>query len=116
MVTVDMLNIHHNTKVWKTPSQFIPERFAEDGEASQIAGEGFPWLPFGNGPRTCIGKNFSMVEQYVFLSMLCKYYSFHVPDLSAKRSNCSEKIHLELTRKFSSQRQCESKGYGCHLP
>lgn len=60
-----------NPKLWHNPEEFIPERFEEGGEYDQH--EGFTWLPFSNGSRQCIGMNFSLTEQKVLLSMICKY-------------------------------------------
>ena len=70
-ITVDLYDIHHNNQVWENPSEFNPDRFAEDGEASQHKGLSFS--PFGNGARKCIAMNFSMAEQRVMLAMLCKF-------------------------------------------
>jgi cholesterol 24(S)-hydroxylase len=72
LVTVNIFNLHHSEKVWKNSNQFNPDRFTEDGEASREAGEGMTWIPFGNGARQCLGMNFSLNEQRVLLSMLCK--------------------------------------------
>jgi cytochrome P450 len=74
-VTVNMYDIHHSEKLWKNPFVFDPERFSEDGEGTRAAGEGLYWAPFANGARQCIGMNFSLNEQRVFLSMLCKFLS-----------------------------------------
>ncbi|CEP08816.1 hypothetical protein [Parasitella parasitica] len=73
IVTVDLYNIHRSQKVWKDANQFNPERFAPKGESSQLAGEGMTWVPFGNGARQCVGMNFSLNEQRVLLSMMCKF-------------------------------------------
>jgi cytochrome P450 len=71
-VTVNIYDLHHSEKLWKDPFVFDPERFDEDGEGTRKAGEGIAWAPFGTGARQCIGMNFSLTEQRVFLSMLCK--------------------------------------------
>jgi cytochrome P450 len=76
-LSVNIFSIQHSEKVWTNANEFNPDRFAEDGEASKGAGEGMTWLPFGNGARQCIGMNFSLNEQHVMLSMLCKYYTWH---------------------------------------
>lgn len=70
LVCINIFGIHHSEKVWNNASVFDPERFADDGEAMK---EGMSWIPFGNGARQCIGMNFSLNEQRVMLSMLCKY-------------------------------------------
>lgn len=92
-IQVDIYESQHNPRVWQDPETFRPERFEADGEADHI--EGFGWVPFGNGTRQCIGMStyqpvnkakganfnpldFSLTEQRVFLSMLCKSLLFNV--------------------------------------
>ena len=70
LITVDVASIHYNPEYWHDPEVFIPERFEPNGEFDQHAG--VAWLPFSNGARQCIGMNFSLAEQRVFLTMLCK--------------------------------------------
>ena len=90
-VIVDIFNIQHSKKVWKDGDEFNPDRFAPKGESSQLVGQGMTWVPFGNGARfvfnvyvyeslsnsilyrQCIGMNFSLNEQRVLLSMMCKF-------------------------------------------
>jgi cytochrome P450 len=74
-VTVNMFNMHHSNKVWDNPEKFDPDRFEDDGD--RIASPQMDWAPFGGGPRQCIGFNFSLNEQRVFLSMLCKFHFFY---------------------------------------
>jgi cytochrome P450 len=57
-------------KSWQNPEQFIPERFEEGGEHDSHTG--LTWVPFSNGSRQCLGINFSLTEQRVVLSMMCK--------------------------------------------
>ena len=45
--------IHHNPEFWPEPETFKPERFLKEN-AHNI--KPFSWLPFGSGPRQCIGK------------------------------------------------------------
>lgn len=65
-VNIGLFNSHHSEKVWKNSKEFNPDRFAENG------GENSNWFPFGYGGRQCIGMKFSLAEQRVMLSMLCK--------------------------------------------
>ena len=72
-VTMDMMALHRNPSVWEDPDAFKPERFAPGGEADQaVKKHGMVWMPFSNGARMCIGVNFSLNEQRIFLPMLCK--------------------------------------------
>ncbi|KAG0176713.1 hypothetical protein DFQ28_006914 [Apophysomyces sp. BC1034] len=70
LVSVDMHGMHRNPHVWHNPEKFDPERFAPGGEAEEKGK--MAWIPFSNGERQCIGKNFSMMQQRVVLSMLRK--------------------------------------------
>lgn len=67
LVQVDNYAVHHNQRVWENPYKFDPERFSKDKTVTPAS-----WIPFGGGPHMCIGNNFSLNEQRVFLSMLCK--------------------------------------------
>lgn len=69
-VRVHMWEIQHDPDTWSSPETFDPERFAPGGEAERVASEGLAWLPFSSGSRVCIGQNFSMAEQRVFLSLI----------------------------------------------
>ncbi|ORZ07157.1 cytochrome P450 [Absidia repens] len=82
-ILVDIYNLHHNPQVWNHPETFDPSRFAAGGEADQQAsaansknGGAMAWSPFYNGQRMCIGMQFSLEEQRVMLSTLCKYRFF----------------------------------------
>ncbi|KAG1080916.1 hypothetical protein G6F42_023153 [Rhizopus arrhizus] len=83
-VVVDTFNIQHSKKVWENPDEFDPDRFDPKRAPSQLSGGAMSWVPFGSGARQCIGMNFSLNEQRILLSMMCK---------------CA-KIHLEPTRRL----------------
>lgn len=69
-ISVDVASIHRSPNNWQNPESFIPERFEEGGEHEGHVG--LTWVPFSNGSRQCLGMNFSLTEQRVVLSMLCK--------------------------------------------
>lgn len=69
-LSIDIYGVHHNLDVWKDPYKFDPDRFLPGGEADNQ--EFAAWVPFSNGNRQCIGMNFSLAEQRVVLSMMCK--------------------------------------------
>lgn len=75
-VSVDLSAIHLSPYNWKDPEKFIPERFEEGGEHDNHSA--FSWVPFSNGTRQCLGMNFSLTEQRVVLSMLCKFICFYI--------------------------------------
>jgi cytochrome P450 len=58
-------------KWWQDPDAFRPERFAPENSAERPR---YAYLPFGAGPRTCIGLNFAMTEILVVLTMLLQRF------------------------------------------
>jgi cytochrome P450 len=56
---------------WKAPALFQPERFA-----ASIRQEPYTFLPFGGGPRNCIGAAFSQVEAKLVLARLLQRFDF----------------------------------------
>lgn len=70
--------LHHNPKYWDNPEQFQPERFSTENESR------FPryaYLPFGGGPRVCIGNSFAMMEaQLILATMASRYRLTLAPD------------------------------------
>lgn len=57
--------IHRHRKLWDDPDAFDPERFAPGTEGQRHR---FQYLPFGAGPRICIGQRFAIVEALVILA------------------------------------------------
>jgi cytochrome P450 len=58
-------------KWWQDPDVFRPERFAPENSGARPR---YAYLPFGAGPRTCIGLNFAMTEILVALTMLLQRF------------------------------------------
>lgn len=68
-------SLHRNAKYWKDPERFDPERFNEAQKKQQVP---YAYIPFGGGPRLCIGNNFALMEMQFVLSMLVRRYSFEL--------------------------------------
>lgn len=62
---------HRNPHYWQEPYAFIPERFREEDSKARPE---FAYLPFGGGPRQCIGSSFAMTEGQVILSSIARRY------------------------------------------
>lgn len=65
--------LHRHSLLWESPRAFLPERFLPENRASI---ERFQYLPFGVGPRVCIGATFALQEAVIALSVLMHRYRF----------------------------------------
>jgi cytochrome P450 len=70
-VMLSIYATHHDQTHWPEPERFDPGRFAP-GQAHAP----YTYLPFGGGPRNCLGANFAQVEAKVVLARLFQRYSF----------------------------------------
>lgn len=69
--------LHRHELYWDRPRHFMPERFLP-GNREKI--HRFQYLPFGAGPRTCIGATFALQEAVIALAVLMKRYRFDVTE------------------------------------
>ncbi len=72
-VVMPIYAIHRHTQRWRDPDAFDPERFAPGREAAMPR---YQYLPFGAGPRICIGMGFAMLEATAMLATLLRGASF----------------------------------------
>ncbi|HXZ02247.1 MAG TPA: cytochrome P450 [Stellaceae bacterium] len=63
--------LHRNPKLWESPERFDPERFAPERVARRHR---FAYIPFGAGPRICIGAAFAMAEAMLILATVAQRY------------------------------------------
>ncbi|XP_022058060.2 thromboxane-A synthase [Acanthochromis polyacanthus] len=77
--------LHYDPEYWPEPEKFIPERFTAEAKASRHP---FVYLPFGAGPRNCVGMRLAQLEIKMALVRLFRRFSIVA---------CSEtKVPLEL--------------------
>jgi cytochrome P450 len=75
MVIVYVYGAHHAPRYWENPENFDPERFIKANEKLRTP---FTYLPFGGGPRGCIGGNYAMLQILMILSDLLRKYDFQL--------------------------------------
>ena len=74
-VVVFIYGTHHSPRYWENPESFDPERFTKAKEKLHTP---FAHLPFGAGPRGCIGGNYAMLQMLMILSVVLRKYDFHL--------------------------------------
>ncbi len=73
LVIISPWLVHRRDPPWTEPLAFRPERFLDPGAARAA------YLPFGQGPRLCIGREFALGEMVVVLSELLREHRVDVP-------------------------------------
>lgn len=65
--------VHHSPDYWEQPEKFVPERFEKKNLKQKPK---FAYMPFGGGPRLCIGSNFALMEMQLLLVHLVSKYKW----------------------------------------
>jgi cytochrome P450 len=74
-VIVYVYGAHHAPRYWQSPENFDTERFTKANEKLRTP---FTFLPFGGGPRGCIGGNYAMLQILMILRDLLRTYDFQL--------------------------------------
>lgn len=72
-IIISVYGLHHDPEFYPDPDKFDPERFAEKRK-HEISP--FTYMPFGEGPRICIGLRFGLMQTKVGLAILLKNFKF----------------------------------------
>lgn len=81
--------LHRDERWFAQADRFVPERFL-DGAPAIPKGA---WIPFGVGPRVCIGQHFAMLEMTLLGAMLLQRYQLRLPDGTLASA---PKLHVTL--------------------
>ena len=73
--------------LWENPHEFDPDRFSPENMAGR---DRWQYLPFGGGPRSCIGSHFAMLEAVLALATFVRRYEI-----------CSQEKDFPLTAHFT---------------
>jgi cytochrome P450 len=70
-VSISPFTLHHSPELWDNPEGFDPDRFLPESVAARPK---FAYIPFGGGPRLCIGNQFAQMEALIILAMTLQRY------------------------------------------
>ncbi|MUL49974.1 cytochrome P450 [Mycobacterium sp. CBMA293] len=70
MIVMGRMSVHRDPTLWDRPLVFDPDRFTEENSKARD-----PWqyVPFGRGPRGCIGDHFAMLEATLALATIVRH-------------------------------------------
>ncbi|XP_061577374.1 thromboxane-A synthase [Cololabis saira] len=105
--------LHYDPEYWPEPEKFIPERFTAEARASRHP---FVYLPFGAGPRNCVGMRLAQLEIRMALVTLFSRFSVvacsetKVPLELKSSSTLGPKngIFVKITKRHMEERQQDS--------
>ncbi|KAL0322243.1 UNVERIFIED_CONTAM: protein LUTEIN DEFICIENT 5, chloroplastic [Sesamum calycinum] len=77
-IFISVWNLHRCPNHWEDADKFNPERWPLDGPNPNETNQNFSYLPFGGGPRKCIGDMFASFETVVAVAMLVRRFDFQL--------------------------------------
>lgn len=106
-ILIPVLGIQTDPKYYSDPDQFKPERFLQENKCDKNFRD-MPYLPFGEGPRICIGLRLAKMQTKIGLFVMLKNNNFHFAKNSSQTFNFSPKgfvltpeegINLKITER-----------------
>ncbi|MEZ3118151.1 cytochrome P450 [Halobaculum sp. MBLA0147] len=98
-VLCSVWSLHRDPRFWDKPLQFDPSRWADTDPRDR----GYAFIPFGGGPRICIGRHFAQLEAKATLATLCNQYRVTAPDdlvVSPKMTTQpADPVHARFTKR-----------------
>lgn len=73
-VLVGTSNLHRHPDFWRNPEEFLPERWLNDDRPRSR----YTYIPFGAGPRACVGIHFASVEGPLLLALIGRRYDLQL--------------------------------------
>ena len=73
LIEIPVYAIHHTEEYYPNHEKFIPERFLPENRDQLVP---YTFLPFGSGPRNCIGMRFALMEAKLGLAQVVKRFKF----------------------------------------
>ena len=76
IISISPFITHRLPEFWRDPQQFDPERFTPANSAGRHR---FAYIPFGAGPRRCIGDGFALAEGVLMAAAIAQRFRLRVP-------------------------------------
>lgn len=67
------MGIHHDPEYYPNPDKFDPDRFIKENRFKRPS---FTFIPFGEGPRICIGQRFGVMQIKIAIFLLLSEFKF----------------------------------------
>jgi cytochrome P450 len=75
VVAICIYTVHRHTEFWESPDVFDPERFLPERSARRHK---FAYIPFGAGPRQCIGNSFGLMEATLAIACVAQRFQLRL--------------------------------------
>lgn len=75
IVIIPPYTLHRSPEYWPNPEEFRPERFSKENKDNI---DPYTYLPFGAGPRNCIGMRFALLTLKVAITAVLQHFTFQV--------------------------------------
>lgn len=73
LIEIPCYAVHYNPKYFPEPEVYRPERFLPENKHLLVP---YSYLPFGQGPRNCVGMRFAYQEMKMCVAALCRQFRF----------------------------------------
>ena len=97
MLVAPVVLIHRDCEIWgEDANEFKPKRFSNG--VSNASKQQPAFLPFGWGPRICLGQNFAIIEAKVAMSLILQRFSFELSPMSVEPQHGAHIILRRLNK------------------
>jgi cytochrome P450 family 9 len=97
VVWIPIYSIHHDSEIYPDPEKFDPSRFSDENK-NKI--KPCTYLPFGSGPRNCIGTRFALMEAKLLLFHILSKFTIEVCDKTPSKLTLTATVLIDFVEKL----------------
>lgn len=75
LIQIPLYCFHHDEKYFPNPNEFIPDRFSPENGGTKKYRDMGVFLPFGDGPRICLGMKFALTQTKAAIAEIVKNFN-----------------------------------------